>query len=634
MSIKILWWLWLISCMAASAAAADLTITVPSDVPAGTYILTPQTTPPIPPNPGGDTPFAALHTYFISPTGSDNNNGASPATAWASPNHPVACGDVIVAASGAYNSRNFDSHSVGASVWGRPSNCPSTTGGIDGKGGVYTATLVCATFNGCTIDASTQYAMVVDRSNWAIEGFHATANQDGNGGCFSAQPTQGDNLAFIAFVNDIAAGCPLLGLGSGGQPPAHKNAVDEFAVVGSIAFDAARSASYCGSGLGDNVPINVNTLPGVHVYFSQNFSYGNINGPCSVNSVYKGAFTNMAANAKPGDAAIRVAAVSGWGVNWPIGAADGVNYANSSAAIPQPTLVSSINGTTIGLSNSVASPGLTLGQLLAIATSTDGNGLILDTWNLSPYTGKTAIENNVFWKNGAHGFEMFCAGGTCADGLNITVTQNTMYCDAQDYKRDGNVWELYDGEAFPGKWTFTITNNLAQACLKQPSNSKTTPPWNGTTGVGGAGTGQPVVAGGFGRTGLTVNGNYFFSVPGVACPIYANCDPGNNIAMYNGANYLAGNTFASPNFAAPDTLPSTAPDCHGFGNAVDCMNSKYGVAAAMKSGAAPTKGYQPPSATCQDDPLYPTWLKGIVYLAWTGSAVVQKHGLVTTPCGL
>ena len=26
---------------------------------------------------GGDTPFTALHTYYISPTGSDGNNGTS-----------------------------------------------------------------------------------------------------------------------------------------------------------------------------------------------------------------------------------------------------------------------------------------------------------------------------------------------------------------------------------------------------------------------------------------------------------------------------------------------------------------------------------------------------------------------------
>ena len=35
------------------------------------------------PGSGGNTPFTALHTYYISPTGSDGNNGISAATAWA-----------------------------------------------------------------------------------------------------------------------------------------------------------------------------------------------------------------------------------------------------------------------------------------------------------------------------------------------------------------------------------------------------------------------------------------------------------------------------------------------------------------------------------------------------------------------
>jgi hypothetical protein len=50
------------------------------------------------------------------------------------------------------------------------------------------------------------------------------------------------------------------------------------------------------------------------------------------------------------------------------------------------------------------------------------------------------------------------------------------------------------------------------------------------------------------------------------------------------------------------------------------------------------KGYQLPSITCvTNGPIatdYPPWLKGIVYLHWTGSAVVQNLDLVTLPCGL
>ena len=95
-------------------------------------------------------PFTALHTYFMSPTGSDANTGLSSSTAWATPNHPVNCGDVIVATPGAYNG-DF-------STWGTVSNCPSTSGGTSGNGGVYFAALLCGGSdlgaNGCTINCA------------------------------------------------------------------------------------------------------------------------------------------------------------------------------------------------------------------------------------------------------------------------------------------------------------------------------------------------------------------------------------------------------------------------------------------------------------------------------------------------
>jgi hypothetical protein len=613
-----------------SAYSASTQLTVTGDpLPPGTYTIT--VTPPPPDN--GSTPFTALHTYFMSPTGKDTNNGASAATPWLTANHPVVCGDVIVAAAGAYNSANLDSYGSGSPRWGTVSSCPSTTGGIDGKGGVYVATVLCATPFDCTIDASTKDSVNIDKSNWAVEGFRATNNNDGNGVCFEARPlATGKAIAYVAFINDIAAGCPLAGFHADGYPGAFALAVDELALVGDIAFNAAQSASYCGSGLSINTPVNVDSLPGTHIFVSQTFSYGNVNGPCSVNSLYRGGFTNMAANAAAGSATISVAAVAGWGVNWPIGAANGANYPSASPAIittgATPTLVTSVNGTTVGLSNKVAAPGLTNGQLLAIGTSSDGEGLIFDSWGINPYTKPAVVENNLFWNNGAHGYEMFCGGSPCAQGLNVLVTQNTMYCNAQDYKRDGNVWEFYDASS--GAFPFTVTNNLAQACVAKPFASQT------FNNVGLVGTGQPVVAAGFGRTGVTVTGNYFAAVPGVACPVYAQCaGPNNDLADYNGANYAQGNVLGvPPGFAAPNSLPKAAPDCSAYTNVVDCMNKGYKVAASMTSSVAPDKGYQAPAAACQPDPNYPTWLKGVVYLHWTGDTVVQSHGLVTTPCGL
>ena len=117
------------------------------------------------------TPFTALHTYYMSPTGSDSYDGTEQTHTtgntgpWATPNHAVQCGDVTIAETGAYNSANFDSYSHGSSIWGTVSGCHQPAAEIDGTGGVYTATLVCATFDGCTINASSQFGMFVDKSN-------------------------------------------------------------------------------------------------------------------------------------------------------------------------------------------------------------------------------------------------------------------------------------------------------------------------------------------------------------------------------------------------------------------------------------------------------------------------------------
>src|SRR5882672_5577412 len=72
---------------------------------------------------GGNTLFSLPtgdSVHFMSPTGSDAANGLTPATAWASPNHALNCGDVIIAAAGDYSA------SQGFHSFGTVSNCPST----------------------------------------------------------------------------------------------------------------------------------------------------------------------------------------------------------------------------------------------------------------------------------------------------------------------------------------------------------------------------------------------------------------------------------------------------------------------------------------------------------------------------
>ena len=156
-------------------------------------------------------PFAPLHIYYISPTGNDANAGTSSSKAWATPHHPVQCGDVIIAAAGSYGEYIF-----GVNSWGAVSNCPSTKGGIDGTGGIYFATLLCAgpRITSCSVNGGAHEAFRVTELNWAVEGFTATQNSTATGGCYIATSNTSATLHHIAFVNDIAINCDYGGFGT------------------------------------------------------------------------------------------------------------------------------------------------------------------------------------------------------------------------------------------------------------------------------------------------------------------------------------------------------------------------------------------------------------------------------------
>ena len=194
--------------------------------------------------------FVALHTYYISPTGSDSNSGLTAATAWATPNHTgLVCGDVIIAAPGAYN--------TGFVYWNNPSNCPSTSGGIDGNGGIYFAVVLCG---GAHVgDCSMNFAgngMIVNANNWAIEGWQVTSSA-GYAFLALANATNTTIIHHVAFINDIASNShDGFVTGDGGKN--HNvpgNGVDQFAVVGDIAYNSNQDP-ICVAAIDDAGPAN------------------------------------------------------------------------------------------------------------------------------------------------------------------------------------------------------------------------------------------------------------------------------------------------------------------------------------------------------------------------------------------
>jgi hypothetical protein len=206
--------------------------------------------------------LAHAKTYHLSPTGNDSNSGISASAPWLSPNHPLNCGDLIVAEpSTGYSAANFYT-----GKWGKVS-CPAKN---------KVAWLECATFDACKISTTAAQGMWVDQSYWGVQGWEVTTSaSDKYGTCFMAQPNWASpaQIHHIIFANDIANGCAQAGFAAANHGSA---GVDYFAVVGSIAYNATQGSTTCTSGISIYQPIQSDSLPGTHIYVAGNFSYANV----------------------------------------------------------------------------------------------------------------------------------------------------------------------------------------------------------------------------------------------------------------------------------------------------------------------------------------------------------------------
>jgi hypothetical protein len=229
---------------------------------AGSYMLT-ATSPKL--TSATSTSFTitlAPVTYYLSPNGNDADSGLSASEPWLTPNHPVNCGDVIMAASGTYSNENFYT-----GKWGT----------VTCAAGNNVAWLECAAFDTCKIDATNgNQGMWVDQSYWGVQGWEVTTSaSDTFGTCFIAQPSSASpaEIHHIIFANNIANGCS-----QGGFGVVNNNAVsvDYFVAIGNIAYNAVQGTAACGSGISVFTPVQSDSLPGTHIYVAGNFSYGNL----------------------------------------------------------------------------------------------------------------------------------------------------------------------------------------------------------------------------------------------------------------------------------------------------------------------------------------------------------------------
>jgi hypothetical protein len=207
-------------------------------------------------------------TYYISSSGNDSNSGSS-GSPWLTPNHAVNCGDTIIVKAGTYSGSNF-----GATHWGAVSNCPSSGGAymalVKGEGPYVTSVQV----NSTNTDA-----VRIDKSNWAVSTMSATATVSpvsSQGSCFSTTPSSAATIHHIAFINVVANGCGSNGIASYFYYLSTGYGVDQFAAVGNIAYDAAKSSALCFSGISVYEPATYDTSAGTHIYIAGNFMYGNL----------------------------------------------------------------------------------------------------------------------------------------------------------------------------------------------------------------------------------------------------------------------------------------------------------------------------------------------------------------------
>lgn len=201
--------------------------------------------------------------YFLSPSGSDSNNGLSSGAPWLSPNHALNCGDTISAATGTYSSANFQSGKWGTVTCSASNNV---------------AWLICATFDGCKVTATTQDAMRFDKSYWGLVGWEASTNTTQSGGCITiTSDSSGVNAHHIIIADNVANGCQ-----GGGITSYNLNGstgVDYLVIIGNIIYNAAVGNTHCFSGISIYQPVASDSNTGTHLYVAGNFSYDNVDSP-------------------------------------------------------------------------------------------------------------------------------------------------------------------------------------------------------------------------------------------------------------------------------------------------------------------------------------------------------------------
>jgi len=594
---------------------------------------------------GGTTSFAPLHLYFVdAATGNDSNTGLDTSHAWLTPHQSVECGDVRLSKGstkgtpviyGQYS--NFGA-STGPGV---VSGCPSNSGGIDGVGGIYFATMLCVGDVGsCKIDIGTpsigdNHAIAINNSNWAVEGFGLTSGYSLSGSGFAGVVDTSSALVHhIAFINSVAwHNASAFTVEGGGSNAGYGNGADYWAMVGNLVQDSAgRCDGFWTAAIAIIGTINLDTNAGTHVLVDSNFVLNSQQVGCSVFGV-----TN--ATTPAGNAVLHFAAT-------PAGVLNGmVVFDNTSpTVIPGGTTVLSSTGTTVTMSANAAGAGVGNADAIQFSASvSDGEAIMDDSIDCKGNFASLVVHrNNITVVSERFGLHHFFNGNTA------TVTKdynNTIFASSKGaFSNDGA------GGSY-GELNFQLGNVTSATFFAYNNILKTNAALRPDGGVpyallnGSVGTASNFKIG-------NVAGNPAASeniAKGLASVCNGTCNSGNDVVEFNSQSFGT-NIYTDPLFNnATDAINNRigTPNCAGFTNTAACMGWNHGSRTAtnpsliydMAATATGTagKGYQTPSNCVLSDPDFPIWLKGVVYLqasGWVnGATITMNDGLVTKPCG-
>jgi hypothetical protein len=219
-------------------------------------------------------------------------------------------------------------------------------------------------------------------------------------------------------------------------------------------------------------------------------------------------------------------------------------------------------------------------------SSTDGEGIILDTISGKNYNQQIVVENNIVLFNGGRGIQPFDS----MSGAPIYIRHNTAYGnETQSGQRSiQGCGEIGLNQA-P---TTQVIGNLTEATV--------------STGCGGSTVYAYKVDNGNGTD--VVNGNWGFS------------SSGNTFGTSNSPGFSFGtNTSSNPSFTNP--INPGAPNCGSSSSAPGCMATVIANFTPQLT-AAKAYGYQVPLTSDVVDPLFPAWLCN----------VGLPSGLVTMGC--